>query len=65
MFLFRRMKCGNRFGNSVTGLDDLLPGRKVFADDDVQIRDLVKHDAPPTGIFPTAPGRTRTRNAGI
>jgi hypothetical protein len=47
MFLSRTMKVGNRFGNSVTGLNDLLPWRKVIADDYIQIRDLVKHNAPP------------------
>ena len=41
VFLVRGMKGGNGFGNSMTGLDDLLPGRKVIANNDIQVRNLV------------------------
>lgn len=45
--LLRRMKSGNGFGNSVTGLNHLLPGRTVSADKDINIADLVEHGTPP------------------
>jgi hypothetical protein len=36
-------------GDGVAGLDDLLGGGKVLADEDVQVGDLVEHQAPPKG----------------
>jgi hypothetical protein len=38
---------GCRLGDGVAGLDDLLAWGKVFADEHVQIRDLVEHAPPP------------------
>jgi hypothetical protein len=36
-------------GDGVAGLNDLLSLGKVFADDDVQVRNLVEHVPPPLG----------------
>jgi hypothetical protein len=40
-------------GDGVAGLNDLLGLGKVFADDHVQVRDLVEHAPPPLGYTTT------------
>ena len=44
-----------RLDGGVAGLDGLLRGRRVFSDDDVQVRDL-RHDAPHLNRGMLSPG---------
>lgn len=47
MLRVERAEGMDRLGDGVTGLYDLLSQRKVFTDEDIQIRNLVEHQAPP------------------
>lgn len=52
MDLVRIEKCDRRLGDGMAGLNDLLSGREVLADQDVNMVNLVCHACSPFGHCP-------------
>src|SRR5437879_5773395 len=60
MLLLGREKGACRVDSGMTGLDGLLNGREILADEYIHIGNL-RHGCPPNGILETALAGTRTR----